>query len=249
MPIMDSFSTWTQIGEASKSTLVALLPIGAIEAHGPHLPLRTDGIIAEEVARRAAQKLTAQRITPWVLPALEYTPAGYAKNFPGTISISPVTMKAMLTELVVSLEHAGVAGLCLVSSHLDPQHIQALREWSEVQAGTSKIRILFPDFTRRVLAARLTEEFQKGSCHAGQFETSLVLAIRPELVRREIQRTMAAHWVSLPEKIKAGVGTFEEAGCPDAYCGDPAKASAKEGRATLEVMSTIVCEQIQEAVR
>ena len=105
--------------------------------------------------------------------------------------------------------------------------------------------LLFPDVTRRRNAERLTDEFRSGSCHAGQYETSLVLAVSPELVDMDIARGLPNHYVPLHERIAAGAKSFLECGMDRAYCGDPAGATAEEGRATYDVLARLVVEVVE----
>ena len=86
--------TWEEAREAADLAGTAILPVGAIEAHGPHLPLETDVIIAEAMARAAAVRLTAAGMRVVVLPPLAYTTAGFASGFAGTISLQPETVTA-----------------------------------------------------------------------------------------------------------------------------------------------------------
>jgi creatinine amidohydrolase len=90
--------------------------------------------------------------------------------------------------------------------------------------------VTFPDITRKPWAVRLTAEFKSGACHAGQFETSIVMAERPDLVRESIRVTLDPNPTSLSQAIREGKKTFEEAGGPSAYFGFPRGASAAEGR-------------------
>src|SRR5512134_204321 len=84
--------TWEDAREIDRGKTVAVLPVGAIEAHGPHLPLATDGLIAEAMAREGAARLDERGIPAVVLPLLPYTVAGFAAAFPGTISVSASTV-------------------------------------------------------------------------------------------------------------------------------------------------------------
>jgi creatinine amidohydrolase len=134
--------------------------------------------------------------------------------------------------------------VAVVNAHLEPAHIASLRSavsWAAERSGRSPV---FPDITRRALAARLTEEFRSGACHAGRFETSLVLAVRPDLVREEQRAGLAPIETSLVEAIRAGQMTFLAAGLDQAYCGDPASASAAEGEQTYEILAAIVAEAV-----
>ena len=174
---------WTAVRDAlaSGTPVAAILPLGAVEAHGPHLPLITDVVISDGIAARAAAMLERQGMRAFVLPALAYAPAGYASEFAGTISIGAATAKAVLIDIARSLKDQGFACLAFANSHFDPANVAMLRE-AAAEIAALGLPVAFPDFTRRALAATLTEEFQSGACHAGQFETSLVLADRPELL-------------------------------------------------------------------
>jgi len=94
-------------------------------------------------------------------------------------------------------------------------------------------------------ALRLGEEFRSGACHAGRFETSIVLAERPALVREAIRANLAANPASLSRAIREGRQNFAEAGGPRAYFGFPAEATADEGRATIDALGAILAEAVQ----
>ena len=93
-----------------------LLPVGSTEAHGPHLPLETDRIIAEETVRRAALRLESRGIPALLLPALAYARAVSAAPFAGTVCLSPGSMRPWLEDLARSLAPPGGALLCLVNA-------------------------------------------------------------------------------------------------------------------------------------
>lgn len=234
--------TWPEVQALDKARTAAILPAGAIEAHGPHLPLSTDVIISVEMARRAAAKLSGQGYTVLLLPALAYTAAEFARSFAGTISVSRETLQATLRDIVESLRRAGIRYVCLANSHLDPANIEALRQ--ACAAGD----IIFPDKTRRRWVQTLTEEFKSGSCHAGRYETSLVLAVRPDLVRSG-HRQLPPLTVDLAEKIRSGSRRFEEVGMKEAYCGAPALATKEEGEKTYELLSDMIVTTFLEKVR
>jgi creatinine amidohydrolase len=237
--------TWTDLEGIDPSRAVALLPVGAIEAHGPHLPLNTDVLIAEAMVTRAAELLTEQGMHPLVLPPVAYSAARYAEGFPGTISISPETVSSLLLDIAASVKRAGIELIAVANAHLDPAHIGSLRRASEVCRESNVIRFVFPDITRKPWALRLTDEFKSGACHAGQFEGSIVLATRPDLVREDVRRGLPDNPASLSDAIRSGQRTFEEAGGARAYFGYPARATAEEGRATIEILANILVEAIR----
>ena len=103
----------------------------------------------------------------------------------------------------------------------------------------------FPNLATKPWALRLSDEFKSGACHAGQFETSIVLAERPELVREATMAALPPNPASLSRAIREGKRSFEEAGGPRAYFGYPAQATAEEGRATIEALGAILDEAVQ----
>jgi len=241
---------WTAVRDAlaSGAPVAAILPLGAVEAHGPHLPLETDVVISEGMATRAAAMLKEQGIRAFVLPTLAYAPAGYASEFAGTISIGAAAAKAVLLDIARSLKAQGFACLAFANSHFDPANVAMLRE-AAAEIAALGLPVAFPDFTRRALATTLTEEFQSGACHAGQFETSLVLADRPDLVDAATGAALGDNPSSMVEAFARGATTFAEAGGPDAYFGSPRRATATEGHETFTAMAAALAQSIIESTK
>jgi creatinine amidohydrolase len=240
--------TWKEAREAIKRGVVVILPIGSTEAHGPHLPLATDVIISEEMSRRAAEKLSARGIETLVLPAVAYSVTDFSADFPGTISIKKETAVALIRDICVSLYERGARLVAIANSHLEPEHVDSLNEAIEkIRQETGKV-VAFPDKRKRRWAETLTEEFKRGDCHAGSYETSLVIAARPELVREDIRLSLERVPISIAEKIKEGASTFTEAGGTEAYFGDPRAASREEGEATYEALSNMIVTAVLEAI-
>lgn len=240
---------WTTMRDALASgrPVAAILPCGATEAHGPHLPLNTDVIISEGIARRAAVALAESDVRAFVLPPIAYAPAEFASAYAGTITLSTMAMKLLLIEIAGSLKAQGFACLGIANSHFDPANVSVLRSVTE-EIRARGLPVAFPDFTRRALARTLTDEFVSGACHAGQFETSLVMVERPSLVQHEVRRTLTPNPASLVSAIANGAKTFAEAGGPDAYFGDPRQATAEEGEGTFRIMADALAAAIREAV-
>lgn len=241
---------WTIVRDALArgGRAAAILPLGATEAHGPHLPLNTDVIISEGVAQRAAAKLEAQGVRAFVLPSIAYAPAEYAAAFAGTITIGRDAAKAVLLDIARALKAQGFACLGFANSHFDPANVAMLREAAD-EIRALGLAIAFPDFTRRALAQTLTAEFQSGACHAGQFETSLVMADRPQLIDDAARATLAENPASLTAAMSQGAKTFAEAGGPDAYFGAPQQATPEEGEESYAVMATALATAILEAIK
>ena len=209
---------------------VHLLPLGATEPHGPHAPLSTDTIISVGICRRAADRLFGE-IEVYVLPAVPYGVTRYGADFPGAVSISEETVRSLVTEIAANFER-----IVLVNSHLEPQQVWTLRD----------LGLPLFDVTRRERAARLTDEFRAGAGHAGRYETSLVLADRPELVNKGRMRELEAKMIDIPAAIRSGQTSFIAAGMDQAYSGAPAEATAEEGEQTFQVLADMLVELIRE---
>lgn len=240
--------TWPEARAAFGPDLVVLLPVGSTEPHGPHLPLDTDVTIALAQTRAAAAELERLGVTTLVLPAVPYGVTYYTDGFEGRVTLRTGTLWAVLEDIVASLEEQGVRRVVFSNAHLEPAHVQVLRgvAMDHAERTREKAQVLFPDCTRRRWAATLGEEFQSGDCHAGRYETSLVLAADPGAVRAEAMRALAPVAIDLLAKMKEGVRSFAQAGADQAYCGDPAAASAAEGSERVAALAHVLVESVRE---
>ncbi|HEY7192230.1 MAG TPA: creatininase family protein [Gemmatimonadales bacterium] len=236
--------TWEEVRDLERGQTLVVLPVGAIEAHGPHLPLDSDVVIATAMARSGAKRLAARGRTVLILPALAYTAAGFGAAFHGTVSISGITVTAVMADLARSLSRHGFRLLALANAHLDPEHLTALTDAVKLARAERLLPIIFPDLTRKPWGSRLGDEFRSGACHAGRFESSIVLSERPQGVRTEIVAALTPNPTSLSQAIQAGKRTFAEAGGPRAYFGDPAAATAAEGAQLIEALGSILEEAV-----
>jgi creatinine amidohydrolase len=234
---------------------VALLPIGSTEPHGPHLPLSTDILLSEEVCRRAARALADRAIAALVAPPIGYGVTRYAAGFRGAIGVSEATLVGIVSDVARALLDDGFVHVALVNNHLEPEHVTAVERAAAavaVERGTS--RISFPNQLTRRWGRTLTDEFKRGDCHAGRYETSLVLATRPDMVDDGAAKHLAALPISLSQAIAAAEGApvrFADIGMKRAYTGAPAEATAAEGETTyarlVEMIVTEVTECLQAA--
>ena len=240
--------TWPEAGELFAPDAVAILPVGSTEPHGPHLPLDTDVTIALAQARAAAKQLAERNVKALVLPALPYGLTHFTAGFPGTVTLQPGTLWAVLEDIVTSLEEQGLERIVLSNGHLEPAHVEILRGvlLDHAQRGKGKAQVVFPDNTRRRWAQTLGAEFTSGDCHAGRYESSLVLAADGASVRVEELAALPPVSIGLIEKMRAGARSFREAGADRAYCGDPAGASAEEGRELIERLAEMIVVTVRE---
>lgn len=240
--------TYPEAAELFGPRTVALVPIGSTEPHGPHLPLDTDVTIAHAQSERAARKLEAAGVPALLLPPLAYGLTNWTEGFAGRVTLRPGTLWSLLEDLVASLEQDGIRRIVLSNAHLEPAHVQVLRgvAMDHAERSEERAQVLFVDVTRRKNAEKLGDEFRSGDCHAGSYESSLVLAADPDSVRDGERRALPPVRIDLLEKMKAGVDGFRKAGAVRAYCGDPAAASAEEGEELLERLAEMILSACRE---
>jgi mycofactocin precursor peptide peptidase len=194
-------ATWPQLARPAR--LVLLLPLGATEQHGPHLPLGTDTIIAAALA---------STLPCVVAPALPYGSSGEHAGFPGTLSIGRSALVSVLVELVRSAQFSRVLFVCAHGGNAEPLS-EAVRQLR------SECRAVWAWSPR-----------WGGDAHAGRVETSLMLALAPSLVGPERVAGNVEPLEALMPRLRAeGVRAVS----PDGVLCDPSGASAEEGRALL----------------
>jgi len=241
--------TYTDVEQliAGEGRKIAVIPSGSTEAHGPHLPLATDSIISTEMARRGCDRLAARGYVAVRFPTLHYAVTDWAGAFAGSSTLSKATAEGLALETCVAAHRMGFDRVVLTNAHLEPDNIASLRRVCAAYEAQVGAPLLFPDVVRRRFAEQLTEEFRSGSCHAGQYETSLVLAVAPHLVRTDAAAKLPELFVPMHEKIREGAQDFLACGMDRAYCGNPAGATAEEGERTYEVLADMVVQVVDES--
>lgn len=210
-----------------EKTRTVLIPFGATEEHGPHLPLATDTLHAAEVGR----KLAARRPI-FIAPPIPYGVCRSTSRHPGTISIRTETLKALAGDIVSSLHGQGLRHFVLLTGHAGGTHLSALIDVGEELLSRfvdCRIAVL----TEYMLASRegrgLIET--EGDSHAGEIETSRILHSHPHLVKG----TAAREFPDFP----AGILVRDKRRCwPGGVWGDPGKASADKGARLEELVVT-----------
>jgi creatinine amidohydrolase len=220
-----------------------LVPLGSVEPHGPHLPLATDTIISETAAMKAAKLLAERGVAAYLAPSVPYGVTKYAAGFRGAISVDADMLSGFLRGIVAGFLNDGWTHVCLVNNHLEPAHDQAVRAaLAGLPRGLASVAC---PLTKR-WARMLSDEFKKGECHAGRYETSLALAAGAE-VREEFAHLPPVN-VSLSDQIQRGVHTFHEMGMTMAYSGSPAHATAQEGAALFDLLAHMISTEVLEGI-
>ena len=218
-------TTWTDHWKPTRRPLLAV-PIGSCEQHGPHLPLDTDIRIATTLARGLADKYDEGEVL--VTPPLTITASGEHASFPGTLSIGTDVFEQVVIELVRSADWS--AGVVLVNGH-----------GGNRPAVERAVRLLHSE-QRKVLA--WWPRVEHGDAHAGDTETSMMLALAPELVRMdhaEAGRTDAL--ADLVDELRSG---GMRAVSPNGVLGDPRRATAAHGRTILTRLSIDLVAAVDE---
>ena len=194
-----------------------IVPVGALEAHGPHLPLGADQIQAESTA-----DALAVRVGALIAPTLPYGYCAGTRPFPGTVSLSIATLSRVVRELVEELARTGFRRVLILSGHAAQGHMAALREGAEeaVRSVPALHVVVLSDYDFVYeLRGKLSPA---ADGHGGLLETSRVLAIRPDSVGTE-RPNVEYHF----SRFRVGDPTVEE--WPESVMGDTAPATADLG--------------------
>lgn len=220
---MNLLTTATTTDERDRGAKIAVLPVGSFEQHGPHLPLITDTVIACAIAKRIADENNL-----FLLPPITISCSHEHAAFSGTVSISATTLVAVIEDILESLERTGIEKLVVVNGHGGNYVLKNVAQ----QANIDRPRvIMFPaseDWAQtRVDAGLQTTNHQ--DMHAGELETSILLAVAPELLRVGWD---AADYLAddRRELLALGVSAYSESG----VIGLPSLASAAKGAAAVQ---------------
>lgn len=218
-------ASWEQVSAAIAQGLIAVLPVGAVEQHGAHLPLLTDTVLAGGVARRIARGCDGL-----LLPAIAYGDAWTAEGWAGTVSLSPDTLRATIADIGRGLQRMGIKGLITVNGHFGNREPINLAARTLSEAGLPVLHLDYPRL--EALAAELMESAPAGPgfYHADEVETSMMLALAPETVQME---RAAPEYPEFPELFGSEpmkLSAFNKSG----VFGDPRPATAQKGEELIE---------------
>ena len=206
---------------------VAVLPFGALEQHGPHLPLSTDTLTAEAVAERVADGLDAL-----LLPAVPYGATWNMSGYPGTVTLSAETVAALAVDIGRGVADAGARALVVVNGDWGNRAPLA-RAADRLSRSVLRTVVLdHPGLDAAAERVRETRPAAAGLMHAEEIETSLVLAIAPGLVHDELPEPV---YPDFPPGF--GVRPMRmHPFSPSGVFGDPRPATAAKGAAMLDAV-------------
>jgi creatinine amidohydrolase len=211
--------TMKEFKEAATLYRIAFLPMGSTEEHGRHLPLDTDTMQVVRTAELAAAKV------PFLLcPAVHYGYCRSTSDHPGTISISPETLRRLVFDIGLSLYRQGIRGLIIGSGHAGGVHLSALEEVGEaLSEKCPELEIaIFCEYHWAKEAGKTGIVETADDSHAGEIETSRIMALDPSLVKGTADE-------EYPHFTRPFISRRKLADWPGGVWGDPSKASAEKG--------------------
>jgi creatinine amidohydrolase/Fe(II)-dependent formamide hydrolase-like protein len=240
--------TWPEAQARFKQVDVALLPVGAIEQHGPHLPLDVDAFDADHLARRVAEACSLPR--PLVLPLISYGVSYHHEDFSGTLSVSPETLARLVYEIGMSATRWGITKLLMINGHGGngpALHLaaQMINRDAHIFTCVDTGETSDPDIYEMIETPN--------DVHAGEIETSTTLAVRPSLVQTErAPRTIprfSSRYLDFTSKRSVGWYARTKKISPSGVMGDATRASAEKGKRIWELMTRRLVELVEDLKR
>ena len=228
---------------------VAVLPTAAIEQHGPHLPIITDTLICGTVAEQASQAASEQGHRTVVAPVFCYGSSHHHRPFPGVLSLRSSTYMDAVTEVLEGLVLAGFSKLVVLNGHggnADPNGVVSLDFPNRLGHDVMIACANYWDVARSGLVEQGLIKGERIPGHAGQFETALVSALRPDLAKlaalntkRSAEPEKSALFTPLAGAVVQRHGTwFRQGGFTD----DPTQGTSELGRGMLKLIIRTVAE-------
>ncbi len=229
-------ATWAEAGSACRRGAPAVLPFGALEQHGPHLPLSTDTIMAAWLSEKVADAVDG-----WLLPAVPLGDTSANDGFPGTVTLSFDTVRAIATDVGRSLKRTGFP--CLIIVNGDWGNRAALGQAArDLAAGGWPVLVVdYPGLAEVASAVCETPAAGAGFYHADEVETSAVLALHPELVHMELA---VAGYPEMPATLGSTPTDLSRLS-PSGVFGDPRPATATKGHAILDALADRAVELVR----
>ena len=244
--------TWKEVDELDRANTIAIVPTGSVEQHGYHMPLGTDTYVAASVAQAAVDQL-AGKLDFVVLPTLPLGQSPEHMAYAGTISLSAQTYLQVITDICASLARHGFKKIVFLNGHGGNNGM--------LQAASFQVRL---DFDVRVFVVNVwsilttpagkeqinREARDDTDLHAGEMETSMILAIDPALVLEadaedDISENYArGKLVTFSGPVFLGWSSLDVT--PSGASGEPSKASVEKGEQLMSYLTNILCRAIEE---
>lgn len=229
-----------EVKKALEDFPVAVLPLGSTEQHGPHLPLGTDTFLAEELSRRICENTKAL-----LLPAMPFGYSWVWRDIPGTATLPEKSVEMFIKDIAHSISRYGVKLLVLVNGHDANNSAMkyAVRELMD-EIDMQIIYLFYPSLND-VLKENCESPTWYGMVHACEFETSLMLAVKPELVDMTKAVSEYPEKPDLYGKSTISLGDLSKSG----VYGNPTLATREKGEKLLEIFVEKMTREVLEAYR
>lgn len=215
-----------EVQQRLREQSLAILPIGALEAHGPHLPTGTDNLLAAAIAERVAE-----RVGGVLLPLLPYGQVWSLQDFPGSLSVSAETLTRLLVELGLSLQRQGAALLAIINGHVgNGPALQAAARQLYQQKGPLTYVFTYPGLSEIAPQVCSSRPLPGGYFHADEIETSMALYVAPGVVRMD---QAVPEEPQLPPDFLYRPVPWSEI-TRTGVLGDPTQATPEKGAALIE---------------
>lgn len=229
-------SSWPDVAAHLQRTPIMVLPFGALEQHGPQLPLGTDTATAAEVARRIAERLDAV-----LLPPVHYGDTWNNAGYPGTISLRPATVTAIAEDIGRAASASGVRLLVVVNGDWGNRNpLAAAMRTLEAEGTMRALTLDYPGMDEAIAAVRESRAAAPGLNHAEEIETSIMLGIAPDDVHTDRYESAYPAFPSDFGTRPMQLHPFS----PSGVFGDPATATAEKGEriiaATVEASLAVL---------
>ena len=248
---------WWEIKEAAEQDRVAVLPVATYEDHGPHLPVDTDVVLCTGICERAVARIPSEAL---LAPPVPHGYSPHHMDFHGTLTITWDTFIRYVKDVCCSLAHHGFKRILVVNGHgsnTSPLDMSARLTVIEYESRVLCASVNHWDLRRaKTVGAELRESDYGGTSHAGEYETSLYLALKPDLVdmsravdeRSPLSPSFKTDLLAgtHPEGSGARLVPYWSAVTSSGVMGDATKASAEKGEQFLEAAVSGLVELIRE---
>jgi len=230
---------------ARSGRALVILPVGVVEEHGAHLPLGLDSFAAEVYAEAAAPRLEERGYEVVIAPTISYGVARAAIDFPGTLSLEPETLRALVVEIGRSLVRHGLQRLVILNGHRDLAHIKSLEEARQTLIEQKTAQVLCVGFTSdpdltaacyREGVPQLSRSAQPDrEGHGGEWETSLALHAFPDLVKQDVVPGLEPNFDYDVEAFRGETKDYWSLSNGSGYFGSPQSGNAETGKKILAI--------------
>ncbi|MFB5677550.1 creatininase family protein [Paenibacillus terreus] len=239
--------TSKQIKEMPKDKALVILPVGAVEQHGPHLPVYTDTLIGEATLTQTLEHVSPNKEI-WLLPPVSYGKSNEHIGLPGTISLSANTLLAIMLDIAESLQASGFRKLLLFNTH--GGNMDLLNTASrEIRIRTGMMVFYLSPGSLKVAEDLISPEELEYGIHGGDYETSVVMSIKPDWVQneflaKELPDMSPYRFLTLEGKIRFGwkMADISATG----IAGDATLATPGKGRTIQDRIAAILSEALEE---